>query len=104
MSDNYVLYVYYPAGDTAAKSGYLGHTSCFNIGGLPEGWPSGAECEWWVRAYQGQDPEATPDNYGDSYGFRAVTINYAATSRDSTPGYTLQLAPRRERESTQTGR
>jgi hypothetical protein len=103
-SDNYVLYMYYPTRDAVAKSDYLGQASCFTIGGLPEGWPSGAEYEWWVRAYQGQDPDSTPYNYGDSYGYRAVTIDYSATSHDSKPGLALQLAPRGEGDRPPTGR
>jgi hypothetical protein len=104
LSDNYVLYVYYPAGAATAKSDYLGRDSCFTLTGMPQGWPSGAEYHWWVRAYQGQDPVSTSHNYGDSYGFRGVTIGYSATSQAPESGLTIQLAPPDESDSPPTER
>ncbi|MCZ7574500.1 MAG: IPT/TIG domain-containing protein [Ardenticatenaceae bacterium] len=85
-SDNYRLIVYDPASDKTASTSYLGYVSCVNVTGLPSGWPSGATYQWWVGVYQGPDPDATPYNYGISYGDREVRINFSAaagTRRDS---------------------
>jgi len=81
--DNYVLVLYNPASDTIGTTTYLGYASCVKLTGLPSGWPSGATYSWWLRAYQGNDPEATPYNYGTSYGDRSVTISFTATSSGS---------------------
>jgi hypothetical protein len=92
-SDNYRLMFYYPAADEVATTGYLGYESCVNVTGLPPGWPSGATYQWWVRVYQGTNPDATPYNYGDSYGDREVRISFTASADGPTEGVQLQLVP-----------
>jgi len=79
-SDNYALVVYYPDNDETAMTSYLGHVSCVTLTGLPPSWPSGATYLWWVEAYQGDDPDATPYNDGVSYGDREATINFTASA------------------------
>ena len=75
--DNYQLIMFYPDASGLAGSEYLGGASFFDVGGLPAGWPSGASYVWWVRVYQGSNPDATPYNYGDCFGDREARINYS---------------------------
>jgi hypothetical protein len=92
-SDNYSLMFYYPATDEVAATDYLGYVSCVTVTGLPSGWPSGATYQWWVRVYQGSNPDATPYNYGDSYGDRGVRVSFAAFVGGPEGGVQLQLVP-----------
>ena len=94
-SDNYVLVFYYANTGETATTNYLGNISCVNLTGLPPSWPSGATYMWWVRAYQGDDPDTTPYNYGDSYGDRLAQINFAASASGSE-GESLHLVPNKK--------
>lgn len=82
-SDNYALVAYYPDNDETATTGYLGHVSCITLTGLLPSWPSGATYLWWVEAYQGDDSDVTPYNYGISYEDREATINFSASASGS---------------------
>ena len=95
-TDNYVWAAYYPALDEWAATDYLGHVSCVNLGGLPASWPSDGDYVWWVRAFKGDNPEANPYNYGDSYYARGVRIRYGAGAQGSQGGALLHPAPGRE--------
>jgi len=90
-SDNYRLMVYYPAADEIATTNYLGYARCVTITGLPANWPSGATYYWWVAAYKGTNPDATPYNFGFSYETRQAVINYTAHNDESGPGVLRRL-------------
>lgn len=68
--------LYYPDEDLVARTDYLGNVACVIIMGIPSGWPSGVDYVWWIRVYQGQDPDTIPLNYGESFGDRVITINH----------------------------
>lgn len=85
-SDNYALGIGDPVTQKVATTDYLGYVSCVSVTGLPAGWPSGRAHRWWVLAYQGDDPDSTPYNYGSSYGDRGVTITFSAAGASAEPG------------------
>jgi hypothetical protein len=93
LSDNYRLLLYYPDADQTAATDYLGYVPCVNVTGLPSGWPSGTTYVWWVQAYQGDDPDSTPYNFGDSYGDREVIISFTDANSESKDGALRLLAP-----------
>jgi hypothetical protein len=92
-TDNYKLVFYNPATDKVASTDYLGYVDCVTITGLPSGWPSGETYTWWVRAYQGADPDATPYNYGDAFGERDAVIQYSAPVGGSGEGNLTYVVP-----------
>jgi hypothetical protein len=95
-SDNYRIVFYDPVTQTYAMSGYLGSDAgCFNLGGLPSDWPSGRKYEWWLRVYQGTNPDAAPYNWGSSHFSRYVTINFSGGSPTDENG--LQIVPTGEK-------
>lgn len=84
-----MLVLYYSAADEIAWTDYLGNVSCVTLTGLPTSWPSGAAYQWWLRAYQDDDPDATPYNFGSSCGDREMTIWFTAEAIN-TDGTTLR--------------
>lgn len=73
-TDNYVLALYRPAGNAWWSTDPLGYVSGVDIAGLPAGWPYDETYLWAVHVHQGNDPGATPYNYGGSYDLREVII------------------------------
>jgi TolB protein len=75
--DNYRLAFYNPETDTTGYTSFLGSDTCTTITGLPQGWNSGVQYEWWVNVYQGSNPDANANNYGTSYYYHLATINFS---------------------------
>jgi hypothetical protein len=92
-SDNYRLLFYNPVAEELAATGYLGYVNCETITGLPSDWLSGETYAWWVRVYQGADPDATPYNYGDAFGERDVVIRYGAPAEGRENGNLTYFGP-----------
>ncbi len=95
--DNYVLYWDYMSADKRAWGGFLGSQPCYEMRGLPEGWPSGGSYRWSARVYQGSDPLAAPYNWAEAYYYANVTIYASAVtggadwSVDASPFHDLPM-------------